>query len=198
MKRRSGQQTDDGRAIRVGNEGPVRPPLEPDVRHGVGVHLRDDKWDLRVHPEDRAVVNHDGAPLDGGRAHLLRDGAAGAEEGDVDAVEALRAELLHDIVAALEGDAAAGGAVAGEHADAAVGEVAVGEDAKELLADGAGDADHSEGGAVVMEAHPDAGGRRRSAAAFELQGSGETARGGWGAERTVEVVTVSGRRCLHF
>jgi len=106
---------------------------------------------------------------------------AGAKERDVDAVEAIRCELLHDVVPVLEDDAAAGGELRGQHFDGTVGEVAVGE---ELLANGAGDADDGDGGAVIAEGHSGPGGPRGG-----LGPEGGPIRGGCGAKRS-EAITL--------
>ncbi|CAL9118748.1 unnamed protein product, partial [Musa textilis] len=94
----------------------------------------------------------DRSPLDRQRAELLADRPAGAEQGDVDPVEALRTELLHGILAVLEGEALPGGPAAGEQADVPVGEVAVGKDPDELLADVAGHAHHRHRGSILPDA----------------------------------------------
>lgn len=159
MQRCGGHQADNGGAIGVGDERPLpRPPLEPNMRHRLGIHFRYNQRDLGNHAERRAVVDDDRPPLDCGGRHVLADGAPGAEEGDVDAIEALGAELLHHVLPILEGELLPRGAAAREHLDAAVGEVAIGEDAEELLAHGAGDAHHRHGGPVLAEAHAHRGG----------------------------------------
>ncbi|RWV99789.1 hypothetical protein GW17_00037288 [Ensete ventricosum] len=121
------------------------------------------------------------------RAELHSDGTAGAEQGDVDPVEALRTELLHGILEVLEGEALPGGRAAGEQADAAEGEVAVRKDPEELLADGAGHADHRHRGSIHPEAHEDGGGDRRNAESASAR-LGERKREGGGGEMGEELV----------
>jgi len=159
MKRGSGHQANNGGAIRVRNESAFS-RSGFDVLHRFGVHFGNNQRHLLVHPKRGAIVYHHRTPIHRGGAELLADGAAGTEERDVDAVEAIRCELLHDVVPVLEDDAAAGGALRGQHFDGTVGEVAVGEDGEELLANGAGDADDGDGGAVIAEGHSDPGGPR--------------------------------------
>jgi len=127
------------------------------VLHRFGVHFGNNQRQILVHPKYGAIVYHHRTPIHRSGAELLADGAAGAEERDVDAVQAIRGELLQDVVPVLEDDAAAGGALQGQHFDGSVGEVVVGE---ELLANGAGDADDGDGGAVIAEGHSDPGGPR--------------------------------------
>lgn len=157
MKRGSSHQAYNGGAIRVSNECALS-RSGFDVLHCFGVHFGNYQRHLLVHPKRGAVVDHDRSTIDGDGAEVLADGAAGAEERDVDTVEALRRELLDDVVPVLEGDAAASGALGSQHMNGAVGEVAVGEDGEELLADGAGDAHDGDGGAVLAEGHSDPGG----------------------------------------
>lgn len=159
MKRGGGHQANNGGAIRVRNESAFS-RSSFDVLHCFGVHFGNHQRHILVHPKRGAIVHHHRPPIHRGGAELLADGAASAEECDVDAVEAIRRELLHDVVPVLEDDAAAGGALRGKHFDGAVGEVAVGEDGEELLADGAGDAYDGDGGAVIAEGHSDTGGSR--------------------------------------
>lgn len=157
MKWGSGHQANNGGAIRVRNERAFS-RSSFDVLHRFRVHFGNNQRHLLVHPKGRAIVHHHCPPIHRGGAELLADGPAGAEERDVDAVEAIRRELLHDVVSVLKVDAAAGGALRGQHFDGAVGEVAVGEDGEELLADGASDADDGNGGAIIAEGHSDPGG----------------------------------------
>lgn len=148
MEGSSGHEANDSRAIGISDERPLpRPDLH--MRHGLRIHLRDDQRHRRVHPEGGAVIHHHGPALDGDGPELLAHRTAGAEQGEVDAGEALGGELLDGVVPALEVEAAAGGAEAGQHLDGAVGEAPVGEHPEELLADGARDADDGDGGAGV-------------------------------------------------
>lgn len=183
MQRRDSHEADDGRTVRIRHN---RPLPEPNARHGLGVDLGDDERHLGVHPVRGAVVHDDGAAGDGRGRVDAADAPSGAEERDVDPVEGpgLR-EVLDGVVAVLEGDAPAGGALAGEEAEAAVGEVAGGDDAQELLPDGARGAHDGHGGAVVPERHADGGGPPGGGAARE--------RG-----RREEVGPVDGGGGLHF
>ena len=51
------------------------------------VDLGDHQRHVRIHPEGRGIVDHDGAGLHRDRRELARDAAAGREQRDVDAVE---------------------------------------------------------------------------------------------------------------
>lgn len=181
MKRGSSHQAYNGGAIRVSNECSLS-SSGFDVLHCFRVHFGNYQWDILVHPKRGAVVDDHRSPIDGDGAEVLANGAAGAEERDVDAIEALRRQLLHDVVPVLKGDAAPSGALGREHFDGAVGEVAVGEDGEELLADGAGDAHDGDGGAVFLEGHSDPG---RGKAGLGL---------GPGRERAREEVVVARNR----
>lgn len=182
MQRCGSHQADDGRAIGVRNESPLSRP-EPNTLHGFRIHLGYDQRHAFDHPEGRAVVHHDRPLLDGDGPELLAYRPARTEQSDVDALKAIGFELLDDVVPALEGHAPAGGALGGEHLDGAVGEVAVGEDGEELLADGAGDADDGEGGAVLLEGHADSGGARPAAAVGRGGGEREVGLVGDASER---------------
>lgn len=156
MQRRGGDQANDGGAIRVGDKRAFSlSNLNP--FHGLRINLRYDERHAILHPKSWAVVDNNGAAVDGERTELFADGAAGAEERYVDAIEAVLRKLLDDVAPALEGDVLAGGALGGEHFDGAVGEFTVSEDGEELLPDGAGDADNGERGGIFLEGHPDTG-----------------------------------------
>ena len=172
VERGSSHQANDGGAIGVSNESTLPHP-KLDTVHGFRVHLRNHQRNLLVHPKRRAVVHHDGSLIAGDGAELPADGAAGAEECNVDAGEALRRELLHDVLVPFEVEAAAGGALRRQHLDGAVGEVAVGEDGEELLADGAGDTHDGDGGSVFAERHSDLGGGSESGPGSGREGPGE-------------------------
>lgn len=141
--------------------------------HCFRVHLRDHQWNLLVHPKRRAIVHHYAPPIHRDGPELLADGPAGAEQSNVDAVEALRRQLLHHILLLLERHAAAGGALRRQHFYGAVGEVAVGEDGEELLTDGAGHPNHRDGGSVFFEGHSDLTRARVSGLGPGLEGRGE-------------------------
>lgn len=174
MERGGGHEADDGGAVGVGDEAALAGP-DLDVGHGFRVHLGDDERNLGVHPERRAIIHHHAAPRHRRRAEGLADGPAGAEESDVDAVEALLLELLDHVLEALEGKPAAGGALAGEHPDAPVGEIPVGDHAEELLPDGAGDADYRQRRSILPQGHPHAepSGAPQTAPAVVLAAGGE-------------------------
>ena len=58
MQRPGGNQADDGRAVGIGDKAVM--PLDV-----VGIDLGHDQRHLRIHAEGVAVVDHDGAALDG-------------------------------------------------------------------------------------------------------------------------------------
>ena len=94
MQRPRGNQADDGRAVGVGDKAVM--PLDV-----VGVDLGHDQRHLGVHAEGMAVVDHDGAALDGFGQQLLGDIVAGSAEYDVAALKGLGASLLnHNLLAA--------------------------------------------------------------------------------------------------
>ena len=67
----------------------------------VGVDLGHDQRHLGVHAEGMAVVDHDGAALDGFGQQLLGDIVAGSAEYDVAALKGLGASLFdHNLLAA--------------------------------------------------------------------------------------------------
>ena len=67
----------------------------------ISVDLGHDQRHLGIHAEGMAVVDHDGAELDGLRQQLLRDIVAGSAEYDVAALKGLGASFLnHDLLAA--------------------------------------------------------------------------------------------------
>lgn len=63
MQWRGSHEADDGRAVRVRHNSPLP---QPDVRHGLGIDLRDHERHLGVHPEGGAVVHDDGTAGDDG------------------------------------------------------------------------------------------------------------------------------------
>lgn len=167
------------------------------MSHCLGVHLRDNKRHLRIHPKRRAIIHHDRTLLDSHRTELLADRSTCTEEGDVNPVKALWSELLHRILPVLKGKLLPSGAATGEEADVSVGEVAVREDAKELLAYSPRDTHNRDGEPVLPKAHAYGGSgwiSKPDCGRFgEGMGNGER-RGG---ERREEVVAVSRRCRLH-
>lgn len=173
MERSCGHQADDGGAIRICYESP--PPLTNlDTRHGLRVHFRDDKRHFLVHPKRGAIVHHNAALVDCNRPELLANGPAGAEQSNINTIKAVRGQLLDHVVPALECDVFPSGALGGEHLDGAIGEIAVGQDGQELLAYGAGDAHHGEGGGGLLKRHPDSGDGKASGSGS--RGTGEEGR----------------------
>lgn len=183
MQRSSSHQANNSGAIRISNKRPLSfSGLNP--LHRLRVHFRHHQWDPLLHPKRRAVIQHHRPLPHRQRPELFADGPTSAEQGNVNAVEAVGGELLDGVAAAFEGEALAGGALGGEHFDGAVGEVTVVEDGEEFLADGAGDADDGDGGAGVLEGHPDAewgtgvggggGGRGNADGGAEHGGFGES------------------------
>lgn len=192
MQRRGCHEADDRRTIRIRNQRPLPTP-ELDSFHGLRINLRYHKRHPLVHPESGAVIHNDCALLRRNRPELLAYAPAGAEQGNVDAVEAVRRQFLDGVIPVLVGDRLSGGAFGGEQLEGSVGEVAVGDDGEELLADGAGDSDDGDGGAVLSEGHSDGEG---------AIGGGSRARdgegGGFGEEGGGEVVVEGERGELHF
>ena len=75
------------------------------------------------HTEGARVVDHDGTGGHHSLAHLARDGGTGAEQGDVDALEAAGSHLLHRNLTAAEGQLLTGRASRGKGAHLATGKV---------------------------------------------------------------------------
>ena len=66
----------------------------------IGVNLGHDQRHLGIHAEGVAVVDHNGASLDGLGQQLLRDIVAGSAEYDVATLKGLGARLLyHNLLA---------------------------------------------------------------------------------------------------
>lgn len=66
----------------------------------VGIDLGHDQRHLGIHAEGMAVVDHDGAALDGLGQQLLRDIVAGGAKYDVAALKGLGASLFdHNLLA---------------------------------------------------------------------------------------------------
>ena len=67
----------------------------------IGIDLGHDQRHLGIHAEGVAVIDYDGAALDGLRQQLLGDIVAGGAEYDVAALKGLGASLLnHNLLAA--------------------------------------------------------------------------------------------------
>ena len=67
----------------------------------VGVNLGHDQRYLGIHTEGMAVIDHDGAALDGLGQQLLRNVVAGGSKHDIAALKGLGASFLnHDLLAA--------------------------------------------------------------------------------------------------
>lgn len=81
MQRPRGNQADNGRAVGIGDKTVM--PLNV-----VGINLGHDQRYLGIHTEGMAVVDHDGAALDGLGQQLLGDIVAGSAEHDVAALKA--------------------------------------------------------------------------------------------------------------
>ena len=107
----------------------------------VRVHFGHDERHVGLHAEGRGVVDHDGAARGRRARDAARDAAAGREEREVDAVQAVNGELLHRERAAAEMHRAPGGAARGEQAERSEREAALLEAVDELGADRAGGAD---------------------------------------------------------
>ena len=94
MQRPRRNQTDDGRAVGVGDQAVV--PLNV-----IGVNLGHDQRHLGIQTEGMAVVDHDGAALDGLGQQFLGDIVAGSAEYDVAALKGLGESLFdHNLLAA--------------------------------------------------------------------------------------------------
>ena len=93
MQRPRRNQADDGRAVGVGDKAVM--PLDV-----VGIDLGHNQRHLGIHAEGVAVVDHDGAALDGLGQQLLGDIVTGSAEYDVAALKGLGASLFdHDLLA---------------------------------------------------------------------------------------------------
>lgn len=153
MQWSSGDETNNGGTIGISNERPL-PTLELDSLHGLWINLRYNKRNPLHHPKRRAIIHNDGPLLHRYRPKLLAYAPSRAEQSNVHVVEAVLCQFLHGVVAVFVTDSFAGGAFGSEQLEGTVGEVSVGNDGEELLADGAGDSDDGDGGAVLFEGHP--------------------------------------------
>ena len=118
----------DRAAVRVGDDAFV-------VLDVPGVHLRDDKGHVLLHPPGRAVVDHYRAGLDCDRRVHEGDVAAGREERDVDALERVLAQCLDGEPAAVVCHRHALGPFRGERDHPLRREAALGQDLEHLLPD---------------------------------------------------------------
>src|SRR5438309_5036691 len=143
----------DRRAVRARDDATLA------RREVVRIHLGHDERDVRLLAEVAALVDDDGTRVDGDRRVLGAHRAAGAEEREIDAAEALGVEQLDAHLAALELDQLAGGTLGGEEAQLADREPPLLKDLQELAADGAGGAD--DGDVVLALRHPPILSRRR-------------------------------------
>lgn len=89
-------EADNSRAIRIGNKRPLS-TLELNTLHGLGIHLRYHKRNPLVHPKGRAIVHHDGALFYCYRPKLLAYTPAGAEESNVNIIEAIFRQFLDGV-----------------------------------------------------------------------------------------------------
>ena len=120
------------------------------VPDAAGVDLGDHQRHVRVHPERRGIVDHDGAGLHRERRELPGDAAAGREQRDVDALEGALGELLdHDPLAA-EIDGLAGRAGARQRLQPADRKAAPVHGGDEFGADGAGHAGNGNNGIGLL------------------------------------------------
>lgn len=193
MQWRSRHETNNRRTIRIGNQRPL-PTLDLDSVHRLRINLRYHKRNPLVHPKRGAIIHNNGALLHRNRPKLLAYAPAGAEQSNVDVIEAVLRQFLDGVVPIFVSDSFSGGAFGGEQLEGSVGEVSVGDDGEELLADGAGDSDNGDGGAVLSEGHSDGEG---AIGGGSRAGNGEG--GGfveeWGGE---VVVMVEGERVFEF
>ena len=80
MQRVNCHQRDCGRAIRIGNETAMFLYILP-------VDLRNNQWNVRIHSENRRVIDHNRAPFAGSRDEFSGSLSARAEKCDVNVVE---------------------------------------------------------------------------------------------------------------
>ena len=87
MKRIQRHQRNRGCAIWIRDNTALLPRI-------FRIDFRNNERHMRLHPEGRGIVDHDGVGLAGDWHKLARDVAAGAEKGDVDIIERTLAEFL--------------------------------------------------------------------------------------------------------
>ena len=130
-------------------------------REVVGVDLRHDQRDVRVHPPRRRVVDHGRAAGRGLGRELLRRPAAGAEQRDVDALERVRRRQLDLEVPPADRDPAPGRPLRCQEPQLGHREGLLEQDLRHRAADGAGRADDGDGqgfrGGISGMVRPSAG-----------------------------------------
>ena len=134
-------QRRDRRAIRVGDDALVIPDA-------VSVDLGDHQRHVRIHPEGRGIVDHDGAGLHCDWRVLSGNAAASRKQRDVDAMEGVRGQLLDKNPLAAEVDGLAGRAGARQRLELADAEIALVHGGDEFGADSAGYTDNGYNGIV--------------------------------------------------
>jgi hypothetical protein len=114
------------------------------------VDFRHHQGDLRVHPEGGTVVDHDAATLHGLGGQGEGDGAAGAEDREIKALEGLGLRLLDDPLLAAVDDLGAGGPGRGEGTQLGDGEAPLGHQREDFLTHGASHAHDADAICHVM------------------------------------------------
>jgi hypothetical protein len=163
MQRIEGHQGDGGGAVRVGQDSVVI----ADIR---SIDLGHDQRDAIVLAEGGRVVD-DHAP-GGGRngGELAGDGTAGAEQGDVDALEAVLGELRDGDFLAGKGQFLADRTGRGKQGELANGEAASFENLQHLDTNGASCPDHGDVRSLVHQKR----GRVRRAMGLSMEMSGRS------------------------
>ncbi len=114
------------------------------------IDLRDDQRDGRVHPPGRRVVDDRRTVSDRRRGKLLRDVAAGREQGDVDAGEGLGDGLPDLERATVDRHCPSGRPAGGEQAQLTDRELPLVEDLDHRSADDAGGTDDGNGQGLTV------------------------------------------------
>ena len=109
-------QRNGGGAVRVGDDALV-------LLHVRGIDFGHDERDGIVHAEGAGVIHHHAAGLGGDRGEFLGDAAAGAEQGDVDALERVFSEFLNRNVLPSELQLLADGTGGGEQSQLPTGKL---------------------------------------------------------------------------
>ena len=99
----------------------------------MAVDFRDDERDVRIHAEGRAVIDDDAAALDGFGGQGEGDGAAGAEDREIEAFEGFRLGFLDGPFLAAVGHLGACGAGGSQGAEFGHGEVPLGHERQQFL-----------------------------------------------------------------
>ena len=107
VQRKQRHQRDGRRAVRIGDNALVPPNV-------AGVHFRDDQRHGVIHAERARIIDHYAAGFDGDGRKFLRNGAAGAEERDVNPFEGILGQFRHGHGLAAKGQCLADGAGRGE------------------------------------------------------------------------------------